>query len=308
MNILLIDDEANLLKLLRRPLIKYGHSITEALNGKEGWELFLEHSHQFDVIVTDIKMPVLNGVELLKRLREKEYDTPVIIITGYEDMQSSIDVLRLGAFDFLLKPFKARELIAILEKLEAVQENKKKQFTDLPYFHEHIEICIQSQTQLITTAGTFLQNRVKSFCQLHKINVRNIGLCLHEALVNAIIHGNLEISSAIKNENPEKFELLVKEREASPEYAEREVIIRCEITAEQVTFEIQDEGKGFDPNMLRFSDPLHIIPTGRGIFIITSFMDQVFWNEKGNIITMIKYLQSPELLPRNNHTSNEKNT
>ncbi len=96
MNILLIDDEANLLKLLRRPLIKYGHSITEALNGKEGWELFLEHSHQFDVIVTDIKMPVLNGVELLKRLREKEYDTPVIIITGYEDMQSSIDVLRLG--------------------------------------------------------------------------------------------------------------------------------------------------------------------------------------------------------------------
>ncbi len=140
----------------------------------------MEHSHQFDVIVTDIKMPVLNGVELLKRLREKEYDTPVIIITGYEDMQSSIDVLRLGAFDFLLKPFKARELIAILEKLEAVQENKKTSLLIYPTFMNTLKSTIQSQTQLITTAGTFLQNRVKSFCQLHKINVRNIGLCLHK--------------------------------------------------------------------------------------------------------------------------------
>ena len=295
MNILLIDDETNLLKLLRRPLIKYGHSITEALNGKQGWELFLEQSHKFDVIVTDIKMPVLDGVELLKRLREKEYDTPVIIITGYEDMQASIDVLRLGAFDFLLKPFQAQELFAILNKLEAVQENKKKQFMDLPHFYECIEICIYSQTQFITTAGAFLQSRVKPFCQLHKINVRNIGLCLHEALVNAIIHGNLEISSTIKNENPEKFEILIKEREVDPAYAERKVVIRCEITSDHLTFEIQDEGKGFDPGTLRFSDPLHIIPTGRGIFIITSFMDKVFWNAEGNMITMTKQLQTPEL-------------
>lgn len=295
MNILLIDDETNLLRLLRRPLIKYGHSITEALNGKQGWELFLEQPHKFDVIVTDIKMPVLDGVELLKRLREKEYDTPVIIMTGYEDIQSSIDVLRLGAFDFLLKPFKAQELIAILDKLEAVQENKKKQFMDLPCFHERIEICIYSQTQLITTAGAFLQSRVKPFCELHKINVRNIGLCLHEALVNAIIHGNLEISSTVKNENPEKFETLIKEREADPVYADREVVIRCEITSDHLTFEIKDEGKGFDPCTLRFADPIHILPTGRGIFIITSFMDKVFWNAEGNVITMTKELQMPEL-------------
>lgn len=296
MNILLIDDETNLLKLLRRPLIKSGHSIIEAQNGKQGWELFLEYSHKFDVIVTDIKMPVLDGVELLKRLREKEYDTPVVIITGYEDIQSSIEVLRLGAFDFLLKPFKAQELLTILEKLEAVQENKKKQFTDLPCFHERIEISISSQTQIITTVGSFLQSRVKPFCLLHKINVRNIGLCLHEALVNAIIHGNLEIASSIKNEDPEQFERLIKEREADACYADREVSVRCRITPKQLAFEIQDQGPGFDPSILRFSDPLHMIPTGRGILIITSFMDEVFWNASGNMITMIKYLQQSELI------------
>ena len=294
MNILMIDDESNLLKLLRRPLTKCGHSITEAMDGKQGWELFLENTNKFDVIVTDIKMPVLDGVELLKRLRKKEYDTPVIIMTGYEDIQSSIEVLRLGAFDFLLKPFQAKELIDILEKLEAVQENRKRQFEDLPLFNENIEIIINSQTKMITTVGSLLQNRVKLFCSLHKINLRNIGLCLHEALVNAIIHGNLEIPSSIKNESPEEFEQLLRERETTPQYANRQVTIRCQVTGEQLIFEIEDEGKGFNPKTLHFSNPLQMIPTGRGILIITSFMDNVHWNDTGNRITMIKDLQTPQ--------------
>lgn len=292
MNILMIDDEPNLLKLLRRPLISRGHTITEAHHGEEGWQLFSEHPHKFDVIVTDIKMPVLDGVELLKRLREKGYDIPVIVMTGCEDLKTSIEILRLGAFDFLLKPFKAKDLFGILDKLQAIQENKKKQIEDLPFLAENIDITIHSQTELITTAGSFLQDRVKLFCQLHKIDVRNISLCLHEALANAVIHGNLEISSSLKDESPEKFEKLLKERESIPEFANRKVIIRCQITTEELKFEIEDEGKGFDPKKLEYADPFRwMIPTGRGILIIVAFMDKVYWNETGNCITMIKTLR-----------------
>ncbi len=307
MNILLIDDESNLLKLLRRPLIKCGHSITEAHDGKQGWELFLENSHTFDVIVTDIKMPVLDGVDLLKRLREKEYDTPVIIMTGYEDIKSSIEVLRLGAFDFLLKPFQAKELIEILEKLKTVQENRKRQFEELPCFHEQIHITIDSQTKLIPTVGSLLQNRVKLFCSLHKINVRNIGLCLHEAMVNAIIHGNFDVPSTLKNESPEDFEALVKEREADPTYRDKQVRIKCQVSIKRLIFEIADEGKGFNPDILHFLDPLHMLPSGRGILIITSFMDKVFWNKNGNCITMIKNLQTPsfENIPAKTESSRQ---
>lgn len=293
MNILLIDDEPNLLKLLKRPLVKHGHTITEAHNGKQGWKLFSECSNKFDVIVTDIKMPVLDGIELLKRLREKDYDIPVIIISGQEDIQPSIEVLRLGAFDFLLKPFKAHDLLNILDKLQEIQDNKKKQIEDLPFFTEDIDITIHSRTKLITTVGSFLQDRVKLFCQLHKIDERNISLCLHEALVNAIIHGNLEISSSLKNEFPEKFEKLLRKRENMPEFANRKVFIRCQITTKHLKFEIEDEGKGFIPKTLQDSDPLTMIPTGRGILIISAFMDEVYWNKTGNRITMIKTLQSP---------------
>ena len=148
---------------------------------------------------------------------------------------------------------------------------------------------------MITTVGSFLQDRVKLFCKLHKINVRNIGLCLHEALVNAVVHGNLEIPSSLKNESSEKFEQLLQEREAIPEFAQRQVNIRCQVTTKHLKFEIEDEGKGFEPKTLRLSTPTLMIPTGRGILIITAFMDEVFWNNTGNCITMIKTLQTPAL-------------
>ncbi|MCP4400875.1 MAG: response regulator [bacterium] len=290
MNILLIDDDKFLLKMLRLPLRDGGHSLTEAVDGRKGWDCFMGNPHHFDVIVTDLKMPVLSGVALLKRLREKGYEIPVIIISGYEDIQSSIEVLRLGAFDFLLKPFEANELLEILEKLDTVQENQKRQLQDLPFFTEDIRISIHSQTHLIPSAGAFLQDRVKLYCKMHRIDVRNIGLCLHEAMVNAVIHGNLEISSSIKNKSPDEFESLLRRREADPHYAERLIDIRCRVTTEQLYFEIGDEGKGFEPKELQFSDPALMIPSGRGILIITAFMDKVFWNERGNRVTMIKNL------------------
>lgn len=292
MNILLIDDDENLLKLLARPLKKYGHFISEANNGSQGWELFQENPHRFDILVTDLNMPVLGGVELLKRLREKEYDIPVIVISGCEDIQSVIEVLRLGAFDFLVKPFKATELLELLDKLETVQENQKRQLQNLPFFTEHIDISIHSHTQFIPSVGAFLQDRVKLFCKMHRIDIRNIGLCLHEALVNAIVHGNLEIPSVLKNEEPEQFEKLLQEREASSQYTNRHVTIRCQVTTKQLKFEIEDEGKGFNPQQIQFTNPTMMIPTGRGILIISAFMDEVSWNKNGNCITMIKHLQT----------------
>lgn len=290
MNILLIDDQPDLLKFLKRALSKQGHSITEALDGKQGWEIFLEQPNTFDVIITDIEMPFMNGVELLKRLRENDYHTPVIIMTGHEDIQFPIEVLRLGAFDFLLKPFKARELLSILNKLESIQVNKKKPLEDISCFSEHIELSIRSQLKFVASAISYLQNRVRLFCELHKIEMRNIGLCLHEALVNAVIHGNLEVPSSIKDQSPESFEQLIQDRESMPEFANRPVSIRCQITPERITFEIEDQGPGFDLNRMQHLSPTEMLPTGRGILIITSLMDEVSWNETGSCITMIKTL------------------
>jgi anti-sigma regulatory factor (Ser/Thr protein kinase) len=209
-------------------------------------------------------------------------------MTGHKDIQFSIEGLRHGAFDFLLKPFQAKELLESLAKLESLHINKKKALEGVLQFHEHLEFTIPSQTSVIANAVSFLQDRVKLYCDFYNINLRNISLCLHEALANAIIHGNLELPSHLKNESPELFERLLHERQQLPQFADRQVQLHCQISPEHLKMEIQDQGKGFNFRSVQQPDPLKLIPSGRGILIITTLMDEVLWNECGNRITMNK--------------------
>lgn len=292
MNVLMIDDDSHVRKILSRTLSQHDHAVAEAHNGQEGWNLFLEHSEVFEVIITDIEMPVLNGIEFLKRLRIKGYTVPVIVMTGHKDINYSIQMLRLGAFDFLLKPFQVRDLLDSLEKLEALQMNKKKAFQELQCFSEQIQIAIPSQIHLVSNVVSLLQDRIQLFCELHKIDARNIGVCLHEALANAVIHGNLEVASAIKNESPERFDALVSEREKQVGFGTRQVVIKCQLTPKMLKFQVQDEGTGFDPRGVTQADPGTLFPSGRGILIMRAFMDDVRWNVQGNCVTLLKMLDT----------------
>ena len=290
MNILMIDDDSHVRRLLIRPLEKHGHAVAEAHNGQQGWDLFAKYPDLFDVIITDIEMPEMDGIELLKRLRERQYTVPVIVMTAYKDIDYSIQMLRLGASDFLLKPFQIRNLLDSLERIESLRVNKKKAFEKIEIFSEHISIVIPSQPYLIPNVVSILQDRIQFFCEFYQIDIRNISVCLHEALANAVIHGNLDVSSAIKNESPEQFDQLVRERELEPEFGHRQISISCEISSQALKFQIQDEGRGFDHEAFRPSDPTLLLPSGRGILIMRAFMDEVLWNEIGNCVTLIKTL------------------
>lgn len=291
MHILLIDDDSRVRRLLKRSLTLHDHTVVEAHNGQEGWECFTERPEGFEAIITDIEMPELNGIDLLKRFRTKGYLTPVIVMTGHKDIEYSIQVLRLGAFDFLLKPFQFRDLLEALEKLEAVTMHKTRALQEIQQFSEHLHIMIPSKTHLVASAVSFLQERIEVFCDLHKLDIRHIGVCLHEALANAVIHGNLEISSAIKNDSPERFDDLVAEREQHEHFGGRQVRIDCHVTPSALQFTVADEGAGFRPEFVTQFDPGGLFPSGRGILIMQAFMDDVSWNEKGNCVTLTKTLQ-----------------
>ncbi len=83
MKILLIDDEDVMLDLLNGALTQFGHDVQTACNGKEALDLFLKSPNDINLILTDIKMPVMDGTELTDKIREKGYKTPVILMTGH---------------------------------------------------------------------------------------------------------------------------------------------------------------------------------------------------------------------------------
>ncbi|MCD6451511.1 MAG: sigma-54-dependent Fis family transcriptional regulator [Acidobacteria bacterium] len=112
--ILVIDDEENMLELYSRILGKEGYKVTTALTAEEALDLF--GSKVFDLIIADLALPGMNGVELLKKVKEEDPDIPYILITAYGTVESAVEAMKLGAFDYIPKPFQTEELKIVIKK------------------------------------------------------------------------------------------------------------------------------------------------------------------------------------------------
>jgi DNA-binding NtrC family response regulator len=119
--ILAIDDELNIRHLIKNEFSMEGFQVTTAKSGEEGLRLFSEHD--FDVVLLDVKLPKMDGLEVLKRLKQNSKPAEVIMITGYGDIESAIGSMKLGARDYVTKPFKLRELLTLVRN--AVNDKEK---------------------------------------------------------------------------------------------------------------------------------------------------------------------------------------
>lgn len=124
--ILVVDDERPIRSVLREILENEKYQVDDAENGKIGFELASKNS--YDVILCDIKMPEMDGVEVLEKLQEKGIDTPVIMISGHGTIDTAVDCLQKGAYDFIQKPLDLnRTLVSIrnaFERKDLVEETK----------------------------------------------------------------------------------------------------------------------------------------------------------------------------------------
>ena len=120
-----------------------------------------------------------------------------------------------------------------------------------------------------------------------------VSVALEEALLNAIIHGNLEVSSKLREEEGDAFEQLIAIRRADDYYSRRRVRIDCDVSRDEVRYLIADDGPGFDVSKLPDPrDPERILlASGRGVLMMRAFMDDVQYNDRGNAVTLIKRRQ-----------------
>jgi DNA-binding response OmpR family regulator len=112
MKILVIEDDLATLKLMKIALEKHGYSVIGAENGLNGFSAATDQS--FDSIVLDIGLPDISGLEVLKRLRANQNQTPVLLLSAYDDTDTKVSGLENGADDYMTKPFDLRELLARL--------------------------------------------------------------------------------------------------------------------------------------------------------------------------------------------------
>lgn len=107
-HVLVVDDEGANRYSVCKTLQKVGYQVAEAANGQEALELLVKQP--FDVVLTDIRMPGIDGVELLRKIKEASPDAIVILMTGYASLSSAVEALRLGAHDYLIKPSTSQDI------------------------------------------------------------------------------------------------------------------------------------------------------------------------------------------------------
>jgi len=123
-SVLIVDDETVVRRGITRALENIGISATSAATGKEALDLLIQHS--FDLVLLDIRMPDMDGITVLREIRAKQLGTAVIMITGYPTIDTAVECIKLGALDYLVKPFRLDDLEAALKKMGPEDESAKK--------------------------------------------------------------------------------------------------------------------------------------------------------------------------------------
>jgi len=129
MRILVVEDEKKVASFIKKGLEEELYNVDIALNGKDGLELALDD--EYDLIISDIMMPLMNGFQLVKELRNNKIETPILLLTVKDSIKDKVEGLDCGADDYLTKPFAFEELVARVRALLRRKENQKSNILSL---------------------------------------------------------------------------------------------------------------------------------------------------------------------------------
>jgi CheY-like chemotaxis protein/anti-sigma regulatory factor (Ser/Thr protein kinase) len=260
-----------------------------AANGREALDVIRDKKP--DIVVTDLQMPEIDGLELVATIRREIPALPVILMTAHGSEETAIAALRRGATNYVAKRNLAPELVATVQAVLEIARADRGQRAILSCLTQtEARFELDNDIGHIPALLDQLEASLARMDLFDRTEWMRIGVALREALVNAIYHGNLELTSTLLEEDETKFARLAQERPRHPKFASRRVHVSACETRRDVTYVIRDEGSGFDPASLPDpTDPSNLDRrSGRGLFLIRTFMDEVRHNGAGNEITLVK--------------------
>lgn len=290
--ILIVDDEEPVREVLKAALTEKGYAVSEAKNGMEGFTLFQKTNP--DIILTDVRMPGLSGIEITKRIKHLKEDIDVIIMTGFGSEELVVKALRAGASNYIKKPIVFDDLFNILENIIYKRENRRRyEITRDAVVSEQKDIIMGNNVTNVW--GVINQILFNIHSRVDSKTIEGMGLGLYEILINAIEHGNLGISYEEKSKalQDNTYTQLIKRKTAEADAQGKKVYINSTYNHGTLQVEIRDEGRGFDIKSLPdMSDPENILAAhGRGIFLCTIYFDQVQYSKSGNRVTLVKNIK-----------------
>ena len=245
-----------------------------------------------DMVVTDLQMPEMDGLELVQWIESEYPEIPVILMTAKGSEQIAIDALKNGAASYVPKSTLSHSLADTAEQI-LVQQQEQEGYVKLMACQRKLEFSYEldnhlpSLHALIDMVQQILAGT--NFCD-HAGCIQT-GMALREALMNAAFRGNLELSFADTSSREKRN--LAKARQTQAPYAQRKIFVDGKVSPDEVRFTIRDEGPGFDVKAAMelakdVQANMAATQSGRGLVLMQLFMDEVKFNDKGNEVTLVK--------------------
>lgn len=289
MKILVVDDDEITSDLIESILSAAGHDVRVACDGSEGLAVFGQFAP--DLVITDIEMPRMSGIDLLAAIRKINSETIVIVATAYGSEEYALKALRARANNYLKKPVDPQQLLTMMHQYAAATEARHKEravagfITDSTLtmtFGNRLELIYDIVDYLIDQAGK----------RLAHADVSMLRLGLAELITNAIEHGNLGITYEMKTKamSGGGYANFLEQRRADPAYSSRNVSVRARIDGGSCEWTIADDGAGFDWSELPAEvTPENLFsPHGRGIMLARLHFDRIEYLGCGNEVRVVK--------------------
>lgn len=294
MTVVLVVDDSPVDRRLAQGLLERGSgfSVLSAPNGAEALEIV--HRQTPDIIVTDLQMPEMDGLELVGLVRSSFPLVPVILMTAHGSEEVAVQALQRGAASYVPKSRLAQDLQPTVYDVLALARADR--------YHDRLLACLtrsslrfelENDPALIYPLVDHMQQQISRLRLVDDTGRIRVGIALEEALLNALYHGNLELNAHDLQQVRNATGLgptLIDERMITDPYRQRKIVVDAEFSAEQAKFVIRDEGAGFNPALT--PDPRNPQnmqeESGRGLLLMRTFMDVVQFNARGNEVMMIK--------------------
>ena len=237
-------------------------------------------------------MPIMDGLQLVEAMRHSYPTIPIIIMTGCGSEEMAVEALRVGATSYIPKSNLPCDLVGTVKSVLSTTGARRHNRTILDSMTQlSAEYVLNNTVYGLDSLISHLKDQVRQMRLFGEGDIIRIGTALYESLINSIEHGNLEMPASEREKQDSYYHRVLEERNRCAPYRSRHVRLTTFLTRSFVKFVVQDEGPGFDPSTLPDPTlPSNVGQTnGRGLFLIRTFMDEVAFNETGNVVTMIKH-------------------
>jgi CheY-like chemotaxis protein len=291
--ILVVDDSAVDRRLVGDLLARQcDWSVRYAVHGADALEKMNEALP--DVVVSDLLMPEIDGLQLVAAVRKKYPLVPVILMTSQGSEEIAVQAIQQGAASYVPKRALATQLLDTVRKVLSVSSSERSQIRLMGCMtRSESQFFLENDAALFGPLIRYLQESAMQMGLWDDADRTRVGVALEEALTNAMYHGNLEIDSELREIDLRAYYDLIQSRCQMSPYKERRIEVEVKFSLDRAVFSVKDGGAGFDPAGLPDpADPANLAKvSGRGILLMRAFMDEISYNSEGNRVTLVKNRQ-----------------